>query len=172
MKKYALPAALLLTGSAFFWSRSVVLRSAEARSESNPERVVRAVASPKTTVAARTQPDIELQSDAKQALKAAPAASASEGARALGRMYDELSELLEASYDDCDALAYGVATIIEQTPPEAWEARLPSGEPSRAEALTRQVERMRSAFGKALPACSAQLVPEFAKLNRNAQAEP
>lgn len=93
---------------------------------------------------------------------------------ALLRLYDELSEALEASDEDCEALAYGFSTAIEAARPELLgliaqqsAAAGPSAQPVDSALVvqaTQRVIRFNAAINRAMPRCSAQLLPELSTL--------
>lgn len=89
---------------------------------------------------------------------------------ALLSIYDEMSDLLEASPEDCDALAYGLSTIIDAGAPRVRGLIQQGGAASelldpalRADAVAR-AQRLGSAMNGALPRCATQLNTELARM--------
>ncbi|HEX6243359.1 MAG TPA: hypothetical protein VFZ61_20740 [Polyangiales bacterium] len=90
-----------------------------------------------------------------------------------------MSELLESTPDDCEALAFGMSTLIEATPSEIGEARLPDGHGADGAAfeelranLKPKLVRMQAAFAMALPQCSGRLATELARASRGGDGQP
>ena len=95
---------------------------------------------------------------------------------ALLSIYDEMSDLMEASPEDCEALAYGLSTIIDagarrvrglsQRGGAASELRDPA---LRADALAR-LQRLGSAMNGVPPRCATLLNTELARMRELAAA--
>lgn len=87
-------------------------------------------------------------------------------------MYDEMADLLEASPEDCEALAYGLSSIIDAGAPRVHRLVGPESQqgqatldPAQRAAATVAVERLGKAMGAVLPRCGRQLLPELHHMN-------
>lgn len=84
-------------------------------------------------------------------------------------MLDELTNLLESSPDDCEAIAYGFATILNAHPNRVREfVAEPSMGAAPSEALVsataQRIERISIALKSTMPKCRAELNPELRRL--------
>lgn len=89
---------------------------------------------------------------------------------ALLAIYDEMSDLLEASPEDCDALAYGLSTIIDagalrvRVLSQRGGAAAELSDPALRAEATARLKRLGSAMNGVLPRCATQLNTELARL--------
>jgi len=95
-----------------------------------------------------------------------------DGVATLLGMYDDMAELLEACPEDCDALAYGLSTIVEAGAPQVRELSRANGTQgatgladAQRTAAAERARRFGDALNSVLPRCAEQLVPELKRMN-------